>query len=607
MDPHQREMKSEKGSDEVKDEIDFKYNLRIYIGLLKKYKSIFFLLLLVIFVTESLKLGEKFLFKILVDNGELFAAGTLQRAGFVHIILIVLGIALGITLVNGVMRFLFHHFINHLDANLIFDVKKKYFDHLTGLSQRFHTTHKTGSLISRLIRAGGAIERLTDVIAFNFVPVIFQLIVVGVTLLFFDPLSTLILFIIVAVFVLYSYWINHMQKSANMIYNNLDDREKANISDFFMNIDSIKYYGKEKSVQARYAQLSHETKTALLKNWDYFRWLDGGQIVILGIGTILMVAFPLHSFLDGSITLGSLVFIYTAYISLLGPLYGVVHGMRNYYRAMADFEPLFQYGKIDNDIKDDLHAKELMIKEGTIEFKNVTFKYHDRDILKEFTLKIPANKKIAIVGPSGAGKSTIIKLIYRLYDTTEGNILIDKKDVRLVKQESLRSALSIVPQECVLFDDTIYDNIRFSNPLASREEVLTAIRFAQLDKIIETFPQKENTIVGERGVRLSGGEKQRVSIARALLANKKILILDEATSSLDSETEAEIQKDLARLMQGRTTIIIAHRLSTIMHADNIVVIENGRIVQQGTHNDLIKKKGMYHKLWNLQKGGYLQS
>ncbi|MFH1917189.1 MAG: ABC transporter ATP-binding protein [Nanoarchaeota archaeon] len=588
------------------DTIDFKYNLKVYFGLLKKYRGLFILLLLVTLFFESLKLVDKYLFKLLIDNGTLFSEGTLTKEAFIPLLLIILAVALSLIIFNALLRFSFIHLINIIDARLIFDLKQKYFNHLTMLSHKFHTTHKTGSLISRLIRGGGAIERMTDVIAFNFAPLIFQLAAVSITLLFFDRVVALITVLIVIVFVIFSYLINRMQKQANIIYNRLEDREKANIADFLTNIDSIKYFGKEKDIQARYERLSTDSKHAILKNWHYFRWLDAGQIAIIGIGTILVVYFPLKLFLAGQMTLGTLVFIYTAFGNLLGPLYGFVHGIRNYYRAIADFDPLFQYGKIENDIKDHPHAQALSVEKGTVEFRNVTFRYHDRDILRNFTLKIRQNKKIAIVGPSGAGKSTIIKLIYRLYDTTEGDIFIDGKNVKDVKQDSLRASLSIVPQECVLFDDTIYNNIAFSNPQATREDIFAAIKFAKLDKIIQNFPQKEETIVGERGVRLSGGEKQRVSIARALLANKKILILDEATSSLDSETEYEIQRELQRLMQGRTTIIIAHRLSTIMHADKIIVVDNTRIVQSGTHKQLIKKKGQYKKLWSLQKGGYIR-
>jgi ATP-binding cassette subfamily B protein len=305
-------------------------------------------------------------------------------------------------------------------------------------------------------------------------------------------------------------------------------------------------------------------------------------------------------------TLGELTFIYTVYGNIVAPMFGFVYGIRGFYRAMADFQDLFEYGKLQNEIKDKYNAEKLKIKKGEIVFDNISFNYGKRKLFENFNLNIKPNEKVALVGHSGCGKTSLIKLLYRFYDLIGGRILIDGKDVKEVKQESLRSEMSIVPQEAILFDDTVYNNIAFANPSAKKEDVLKAIKFAQLDKIIENFPEKENTIVGERGVRLSGGEKQRVSIARAILANKKILVLDEATSALDSETEAEIQKDLKKLLEGRTSIIIAHRLSTIMNADRIIVMKQGKIIEQGNHEQLLKQNGEYYKLWALQKGGYIK-
>ena len=334
--------------------------------------------------------------------------------------------------------------------------------------------------------------------------------------------------------------------------------------------------------------------------------MDAGQQIIIGMGTFFLILFPLMDLLNGKMSVGTLVFIYTAYGNIFYPLFGFVHGIRNYYRAMADFDALFKYGKEEQEVKDAPNAQELKVKQGNIEFDCVKFAYGKRKIFKGLNLKVPSGKKIALVGHSGCGKTTLVKLLYRFYDIASGSITIDGQDIRSVKQESLRGEMSIVPQEAILFDESIYNNVAFSNPTATRKEVMQAIKFAQLDKIIKNFPNKENTIVGERGVRLSGGEKQRVSIARAILANKKILVLDEATSALDSETEAEIQRDLKKLMEGRTSIIIAHRLSTIMHADVIVVMKDGNIVQMGKHNQLINRDGEYKRLWNLQRGGYIK-
>ena len=329
--------------------------------------------------------------------------------------------------------------------------------------------------------------------------------------------------------------------------------------------------------------------------------------MILGIGLFFLIYFPIQNFLAKEITLGTLTFIYTAYGNLVGPLFGFVWGVRGFYRQMADMQDLFEYGKIENEIKDKPRAKNLKIVNGEIEFRNVSFHYGRKDAfsLNNYNLRIKPNEKVAFVGHSGCGKSTLIKLLYRMYDVNHGRILVDGNDIKDVKQNSLRSELSIVPQEAILFDDTIFNNIRFSNPGATNNQVWDAIRFAQLDRFINNLPQKSKTIVGERGVKLSGGEKQRVSIARAILADKKVLVLDEATSALDSETEHEIQKDLEKLLEGRTSIIIAHRLSTIMNADRIIVMKNGEIIQEGTHNELKSQKGEYNKLWNMQKGGYI--
>lgn len=593
------------GAGSKKEDIDFRYNLKVYFGFLKQYKLLFSALALLIVFYELLKLGINLLFKQVIDKGTLFAAGQLERSAFVALIGSVALVYLGIVIFRTGGKWLHLHWLNQLDSRLMVDLKRHFYNHLVSLSHRFHTTHKTGSLISRLIRGSGGIERMTDFLVFNLCPVVVQVIIAGVSLAYFEIRSSVVLVITATIFVGYSFYIQQLQRPATNEANRAEDGEKAMIADTFTNIDSIKYYGKEALVGERYRALSETSREKQVHNWNYYRWLDSGQIAILSVGTMAILYFPLRSFLDGAITLGTLTFIYTSYGLVLDTLFGFMHGVRNFYRSMADFNDLFQYNKMSNDIIDAPGATPLVISKGTIEFKNVSFKYHDRWLFRNFSLSVPANTKVALVGPSGSGKSTLIKLLYRLYDVDEGSILIDGKDIRTLTQESLRAELSIVPQECVLFDDTVFNNILFSRPDASKSEVLKSIASAQLGKAVRNFPKQEQTIVGERGVKLSGGEKQRVSIARALLANKKVLVLDEATSSLDSQTEHEIQDDLQRLMKGRTSLIIAHRLSTIMHADMIVVLDKGTIVQTGTHRQLIRKKGMYKKLWELQRGGYL--
>jgi len=589
-----------------KEKINFKDNLRIYFGFLKKYKFRFSLLLFVLLIVQTTYIVDKYLFKVIIDRGTEFTGGSLPRDIFVKILLVVVIVYLVKILIQSIGKWVDQTLLIKLESNIIQDLKRKYFNHLIHLSHSFHTSHKTGSLISRLTRGGRAIEGVTDVIIYNFAPLILQLFIVGGSLLLLSWKPALVVTLTILTFVTYSVVVQKMAKKANIAENKQEDIEKANIADIFTNIDSIKYFGKEKAIKKRYKKLSDKTRFAMLKHWTFFKYLDIGQGLILTIGTFFLIYFPLIDFLDGALTLGSLTFIYTVYGNLIGPLFSFVHGIRHFYRSMADFDALFEYGKIENEIKDDVNAKDLKINKGTVEFKNVTFRYARRKIFSNFSLKINKNERIAFVGHSGSGKSTLVKLLYRLYDVDEGEILIDGKNIKDFKQESLRSGLSIVPQECVLFDDTIYNNIRFSNPKKSKDDVIKAMKFAQLYRVINEFPRKENTIVGERGVKLSGGEKQRVSIARAVLADKKILVLDEATSSLDSQTENDIQRDLKKLMKGRTSMMIAHRLSTIMHADKIVVLEKGRIVQVGKHRQLIKKRGLYRKLWNLQKGGYIK-
>ncbi len=586
-------------------ELDVKYILKTYWSFLKKQKLLLSIVVLLILSISAFGYAMRFLFKTIIDKGALLVANEITAVQFLKVISIIAIIWLSIIGAGAVFRWFRVHVLNILEARLMLNLKQYYYNHILQLSHKFHTTHKTGSLISRLGRGSNAMERITDFLVFQVFPLIFELLLVGITLITIDRKIGLTVLIVGIIFIIYSARLQKIQRKLTVLTNAAEDREKATVGDTFTNIDSIKYYGKEKLIGQKYKAISENTNKLLLKQWDVYRWISSGESLIITSGGLLVLYFALKGFIAEAITLGTVTFAWTLYNSLIDSIARFMDGLRGYNRSIADFHDLFQYGKVENDIKDKPHAENLEIKEGTIEFKNVLFRYHEQAFLNNFNLIVPKNKKVALVGHSGSGKSTIVNLLYRLYDLEKGEIKIDNTNIADVKQESLRSEMSIVPQECVLFDDTIYNNVLFSNPKASRREVLQAIKFAQLDKVIANFPYKENTIVGERGVKLSGGEKQRVSIARAILANKKILVLDEATSSLDSKTEHEIQKDLQSLMQGRTSLIIAHRLSTIMHADFIVVLDKGKIVQQGTHNQLINKPGTYRELWTLQKGGYL--
>jgi ATP-binding cassette subfamily B protein len=592
--------------EELQQNIDFKRNIKVYFSFLKKSRTSLVLMLLLILIVELSFIADKLILKNVIDKATLFSSGSFPRDSLQTFLLIAGAVYILVVITRSVSKWFQLHILNRIEATSIRDMKNRFFGHIVGLSHNFHTSSKTGSLISRITRGGAAFERLTDVMTFDIIPLIIQVIAVVVSLLVIDAISAVVVLLIVVAFVAYSFYINNKLRVANALANDAEDDEKAVIGDVFTNIESIKYFGKEKTINKKYSDFSEKTRVATLKHWDFFRQLASVQIFIIGIGIVALLFIPFKRFLDGQITVAEIIFIYTVYGNIVSPLYHFVSGIRGYYKSMVDFESLFKYEDIENEIKDKSGAKELKVKKGSIEFRKVSFSYKNRKVIDSLDLKIPSGKKVAVVGSSGAGKTTLVKLIYRLYDIDAGEILIDGENIVNFRQESLRGELSTVPQECVLFDDTIFNNVSFSRPEASKEEVMNAIKLSQLDRIIEKLPKNEETIVGERGVKLSGGERQRVSIARAILANKKILVLDEATSSLDSETESEIQKALAVLMKGRTSIIIAHRLSTIMSADIIVVLDKGKIVQIGNHNKLISEEGIYKKLWNLQKGGYIK-
>jgi len=588
------------------EEIDFKYNLKVYFSFLKKHLLVVFVMLLMILFIESSHILNNYFLKVIIDNATKFIESSITKNVLVEILILVGSLYLVFTIIKAAVRYFNLRLLARLDAKMMMELKQKFFNHILGLSHDFHVTNKTGSLISRTIRGSGAIERMNDSLIFNFAPLFFKIFVVSAALYYFSLDIALITIGFTLLFLIYSFWLQRIQRRANLIMNKKEDKEKGHLADYLTNVDSIKFFGKENTIQKKYADLSENTRKFTLKAWDYYNWMESGQSLIIGLGIFAVMFVSIRKFMNGMLSVGDLMFVYTTYMALIHPMFSFVHGIKNFYRSMADMDALFQYGKVENEVEESKTAKAYKVTKGIVEFKDLTFGYTRRKIFKNLNLRISRNKKVALVGHSGCGKSTLVKLLYRLYDVEKGQILVDGKDIKEYKKEALRSEMSVVPQECVLFDDTIYNNIAFSNPKAKRKEVLEAIKFAQLDKIIENFPNGLETIVGERGVKLSGGEKQRVSIARALLADKKILVLDEATSALDSETEHEIQKDLEKLMEGRTSIIIAHRLSTIMKADEIIVMEKGKIMERGTHPELVKKGGIYTKLWDLQKGGYIK-
>lgn len=397
----------------------------------------------------------------------------------------------------------------------------------------------------------------------------------------------------------------YMQKHREQA-NETDDRSTGKAMDALMNAEAVKYFQQEAYEINTFHKMRQQWKRQKLKEWDGWIWIMNGQNIInvIAVGVILttLITRLLHS----ALSLGDFVLVITYMTMLIGMLWEFQHHFRRMNESLTDLSDFFYYYGESNEIVDVENAQQLVVTKGEVVFDNVGFGYNgDRAVLENISFTIPAGSSVAFVGPSGVGKSTIMKLLYRFYDLSSGRILIDGQDIHGVTQESLRAALGIVPQETALFNDTVRYNIAYGSLSASEEDIRRAAELAHAHELVEKLPNGYDTLVGERGVKLSGGEKQRISIARAFLRDAPILILDEATASLDSASEAEIQEALKELMKGRTTLIIAHRLSTIMNADMIVVLKEGGIEQIGTHEQLMQHGGLYQRLWELQAGGYI--
>ncbi len=524
--------------------------------------------------------------------------------------LAVLAVPIALLATYGILRFMTTLFAELRDVvfvrvaqRAIRRVALGVFRHLHDLSLRFHLDRQTGGMTRDIERGTRGISTLLSYLIFSIIPVILEFALVAAVLLArFDWRFAAITFGAVAAYIAYTFFISEWRIEIRKHANELDSKANTRAIDSLLNYETVKYFGNEAFEAGRYDESLQRYETAAVRNEMSLGLLNIGQSLIIAVAVTALMALAAEGVAAKKLTLGDLVLINGLLIQLYVPLNFLGMVYREIKQSLVDMDKMFHLLSQNLEVKDKPGAPDLPQVPARVEFRNVNFGYEaNRQILFDVSFEIPAGARVAVVGHSGSGKSTLARLLYRFYDVNEGSIAVSGIDIREVTQKSLRGAIGIVPQDTVLFNDTIRYNIHYGRTGATGEEVVEAARAAHIHEFIETLPAKYESPVGERGLKLSGGEKQRVAIARAILKNPRILIFDEATSALDSETERYIQAELTRIAEGRTTLEIAHRLSTIMDADQILVMDGGRIVERGKHRELLDSAGQYAQMWALQQ------
>jgi ATP-binding cassette, subfamily B, heavy metal transporter len=522
----------------------------------------------------------------------------------------VVGVPLGIILAYGLARVLALGFgeirdaiFAKVSARAIRQVALRTFEHLHRLSLRFHLDRRTGGMVRSIERGTTGIEFLLSFMLFNILPTFVEIgLVCGILWALFNFWYALVTFVTIAGYIAFTLGVTEWRTKYRREMNESDSEANTKAVDSLLNYETVKYFGNERHEARRFEDALARYERASIRSKVTLSLLNVGQAAIIALGLTVIMVMAGHGVAAKQMTIGDFVLVNTYLIQLYIPLNFLGFVYREMRQSLIDLEDMFRLLKVNEEIADAPGAKPLVVNGGEIVFEHVSFGYDPRrPILKDVSVKVPSGKTVAIVGPSGAGKSTISRLLFRFYDISSGRLAIDGQDVRDVTQASLRAAIGIVPQDTVLFNDTIYYNIAYGRPDATREEIEEAARHARIHDFIVALPDGYKAMVGERGLKLSGGEKQRVAIARTILKDPKILLFDEATSALDSKTEQEIQASLREVSANRTTLVIAHRLSTVVDADEIIVLDEGRIAERGRHVELLRLGGKYAEMWTRQQ------
>lgn len=541
---------------------------------------------------------KKFFDQLVLPDNKMLIAQQLVRIIVVIVIL-------------NVLRWIFYRLANHLiiifESRSMAQLKQNAFAYVVKHSHNFFSNNFTGSLVQKINRFSRAFEKIADSIFFIFIPLFVSVLGAIIITLVVFPLAAWVILGWVIFFCCFSYFFYRWKVKYDIEAASADSHTTSILADNITNNNAILLFNGYQTETNNYNQASNNQAVKMIKAWQLSSWIDSAQFLVVILVEFFVFYFAIQSWVSGHFPLGNFVLVQVYIISLAQQIWGVSRVIKNIYEGMSDANEMVELILLPYEIKDARYAKDLKAGKGEIVFKNVSFAFKkQRLVLDKINSRIVPGEKVALVGVSGSGKTTFVRLILRFHDVVKGVIYIDKQDISKVTQTSLRAAISLVPQDPVLFHRSLMDNIRYGRQTATDQEVMTVARLSNCAEFIEKLPEGYNTFVGERGIKLSGGERQRIAIARAMLKNAPILILDEATSSLDSHSEHLIQEALDNLMRGRTTIVIAHRLSTIRKMDRILVMDNGKIIEEGSHQDLIKHQaGIYQKLWNLQMSGFI--